>query len=96
MSLWWVRRSLRNGLFEVLAEKLPTPGRKSIPFALNNNACQYHVCNYGGPHTCMSCIVFWSLGEPLIHVQRKNRYLGPFGFVKILRFAQKALQVKWR
>ena len=37
-----------NVLFEVLAEKLPAPGRKSIPFALNNNPCQYKVCNYGG------------------------------------------------
>ena len=74
--MWRVRRWLCNGVFEVLAEKLPAPGRKSIPFTLNNNPCQYNVCNYGGPHTCMSCIVFWSLGEPSVHIQRKNRYPG--------------------
>ena len=83
-------------VFEVVAEKLPAPGRKFIPFALNNNPCQYNVCNYGGPHTCMSCIEFWSLGEPSIHIQRKNRYPGLFGSMKILRFALKALQVEWR
>jgi len=44
-SLWRLRRWLHNTPFEVVTEKLPAPWCKSILFALNNNPCQYNICN---------------------------------------------------